>query len=254
MISEIANSLFLTYLASEYIISTSSSSSSSSVCNNKRSRTHTLTVANHYEQDNDDDTAKATAKKLAGATYRYNSSVIGALLCLVILANILDQQYFQIPSLVETFNIPSLVELVEDNNNNTKITLFTTYAYIWSPILKVGIAATSYVVTLYIDVHRQRLRPSTTTPTGKGREARRATTERRRRKRIPFRSVYLPQVGWAFLRILPAYPFLAVLISFLFLFVIDIWDYVFHLPVEYWNKPIYYGTLYGPFAYTCTLP
>ena len=91
MISEIANSLFLTYLASEYIISTSSSSSSSSVCNNKRSRTHTLTVESHYEQDNDDDNAKATAKKLAGATYRYNSSVIGALLCLVILANILDQ-------------------------------------------------------------------------------------------------------------------------------------------------------------------
>ena len=162
---------------------------------------------------------------------------------------------------MENFNIPSLVELVEDNNNNNTIrqpsrttTLLTTYAYIWSPILKVGGAATSYVVTLYIDVHRQRLRPSTTTPTRKGREARRVTTERRRRKRIPFRSVYLPQVGWAFLRILPAYPFLAVVISFLFLFVVDIWDYIFHLPVEYWNKPIYYGTLYGPFAYTCTLP
>ena len=58
------------------------------------------------------------------------------------------------------------------------------------------------------------------------------------------------QVGWAFLKILPAYPFLAVLISFVFLFVIDLWEHVFHLPLEWLNNPIYYGTLYGPFAYT----
>lgn len=66
---------------------------------------------------------------------------------------------------------------------------------------------------------------------------------------MPFRSVFLPKVGWAFLKVLPAYPFLAVLISFGFLFVINIWEFL-QLPEEWLNMPIYYGTLYGPFAYT----
>lgn len=56
------------------------------------------------------------------------------------------------------------------------------------------------------------------------------------------------KVGWAFLRVLPAYPFLAVVISFVFLFVINIWE-AFGLPDSALNAPIYYGTLYGPFAW-----
>jgi hypothetical protein len=59
---------------------------------------------------------------------------------------------------------------------------------------------------------------------------------------------FLRQVAIAFLRILPVYPFLAVLISFVFLFVISAFE-ALHLPLEILNMPIYYGTLYGPFSY-----
>lgn len=58
---------------------------------------------------------------------------------------------------------------------------------------------------------------------------------------------FLPRVSAAFVKILPVYPILAVLISFVFLFVINIFEYL-HIPVELLNWPIYYGTLYGPFS------
>jgi hypothetical protein len=46
---------------------------------------------------------------------------------------------------------------------------------------------------------------------------------------------------------------LAVLISFIFMFVISIWDFL-KLPEEWLQWPIYYGTLYGPFVYVyCTV-
>lgn len=59
---------------------------------------------------------------------------------------------------------------------------------------------------------------------------------------------FLPRVGAAFVTTLPVYPFLAVLISFCFLFVINIFEYL-RLPVELLNWPIYYGTLYGPLSF-----
>lgn len=59
---------------------------------------------------------------------------------------------------------------------------------------------------------------------------------------------FLPLVGKAFLRVLPAYPFLAVIISFGFMVLINIFE-TFHIPLEYLNSPIYYGTLYGPFSF-----
>ena len=59
---------------------------------------------------------------------------------------------------------------------------------------------------------------------------------------------FLPLVGKAFLRVLPAYPFLAVAISFVFMIVINIFE-ALHLPLEILNWPIYYGTLYGPFSF-----
>lgn len=58
---------------------------------------------------------------------------------------------------------------------------------------------------------------------------------------------FLRRVAAAFGRILPVYPFLAVLISFGFLVVINVFEFL-HLPLEYLNRPIYYGTLYGPFS------
>jgi hypothetical protein len=58
---------------------------------------------------------------------------------------------------------------------------------------------------------------------------------------------YFKRVGIAFLKVAPWYPFLAVVISFGFLFVISIWE-ALRLPLEWLNMPIYYGTLYGPFS------
>ena len=111
--------------------------------------------------------------------------------------------------------------------------------------LKVGVAATSYVLALYADIHRER-----TTPAAETTEPKRSSSKNGSgKKTMPFRSVFLPKVGWAFLKILPAYPFLAVLFSFGFLFVVDLWE-LLGLPLEWLNMPIYYGTLYGPFAYT----
>ena len=54
-------------------------------------------------------------------------------------------------------------------------------------------------------------------------------------------------VGAAFCRVAPAYPILAVMISFVFMFVISLFEHL-HLPLEWLNWPIYYGTLYGPFS------
>lgn len=87
---------------------------------------------------------------------------------------------------------------------------------------RVCFVAAMYVVALYIDVTRR----ASSLPPGK----------------------FLSKVGWQFLKVLPLYPFLAVLISFIFLFVINLWE-ALHLPMEWLNAPIYYGTLYGPFAW-----
>jgi hypothetical protein len=51
----------------------------------------------------------------------------------------------------------------------------------------------------------------------------------------------------AFLQILPLYPLLAIAISFGFLMVINLFEFL-HLRLELLNMPIYYGTLYGPFS------
>jgi hypothetical protein len=59
---------------------------------------------------------------------------------------------------------------------------------------------------------------------------------------------FLYKVGVAFLYVLPVYPALAVLISFGFLIVINIFE-ILHLNEDILNFPIYYGTLYGPFSF-----
>ena len=56
---------------------------------------------------------------------------------------------------------------------------------------------------------------------------------------------FIRQLLQSFCRLLPVYPFLAVLISFGFLFLITTFE-TLHLPLEILNMPIYYGTLYGP--------
>lgn len=51
-----------------------------------------------------------------------------------------------------------------------------------------------------------------------------------------------------FCRLLPIYPFLAVVISFGFLFVASFFEKI-NLPTRILNVPIYYGTLYGPLSF-----
>lgn len=70
----------------------------------------------------------------------------------------------------------------------------------------------------------------------------------RSNQKIDFRREFLPILGIAIIRVLPIYPFLAVLISFGFLFIITAFEKL-GIPVEILNWPIYYGTLYGPFSY-----
>ena len=87
---------------------------------------------------------------------------------------------------------------------------------------KIFLAAVLYTATLYADCVRHE-------------------------PNLSFLTRFLPKVGMAFIRILPLYPFLAVLISFGFLLVISIFESL-HLPLSWLNAPIYYGTLYGPFS------
>ena len=87
---------------------------------------------------------------------------------------------------------------------------------------KVAFAALAYNVALYFDC--KRAQPVLTVKT------------------------FLPIVGKAFLRVLPAYPFLAIVISFGFMILINIFE-ALHLNLDLLNWPIYYGTLYGPFSF-----
>lgn len=87
---------------------------------------------------------------------------------------------------------------------------------------KVAFAALAYNVALYYDC--KRAQPVLTVKT------------------------FLPIVGKAFVRVLPAYPFLAIVVSFVFMIVINIFERL-HLNLDILNWPIYYGTLYGPFSF-----
>ena len=93
---------------------------------------------------------------------------------------------------------------------------------------KVALAAGAYVVALYYDCQW--------------------TLVRRKCNPLRFRHEFCPRVMRAFVRILPIYPILAVLLSFIFLFVITAFEFL-QLSTEILNWPIYYGTLYGPFSY-----
>jgi len=213
MISEIANTLFFTYLASErYIVSSPTSSSSSGSSRTRR----TISGNDNINNNNNNEICDSNT----------NCNILGSLTCLVVIANLLDYHYLNLPTLFE----------IMSNRTKTINNINIIHSYYFAVPMKVCSAATSYVLALYVDIHRQR------------NNKRKHTANKIRKKIIPFKSVFLPKVGWTFMKILPAYPFLAVLISFIFLFVVDLWEYIFHLPLEWLNKPIYYGTLYGPFA------
>jgi hypothetical protein len=89
-------------------------------------------------------------------------------------------------------------------------------------IPKIVFAAIAYIIALYVDC-------------------------RRKFPLLHFWREFLPRVLKAFCYVLPVYPFMAVVISFGFLLVINLFEFL-HIPLEYLNMPIYYGTLYGPFS------
>jgi len=173
MISEVVNSLFVTYFASEFLVAESSPT-------DKRRNDSWLGSTKRFIQE------------------RFISLSFG--ICVVLLVNLLDH-----------------VSGIKEKANMVLQGFFH--------LPRILFAAVAYMTCLYCDIHR----------------------------RAPLLSLsrFLAKVGWAFLRVLPAYPFLAVLISFVFLFVINIWE-ALGLPLEWLNAPIYYGTLYGPFAWVYT--
>ena len=60
---------------------------------------------------------------------------------------------------------------------------------------------------------------------------------------------FLWQLAKSFCKLLPVYPFVAVIISFMFLFIITAFEKL-HLQTAILNGPIYYVTLYGPLMLT----
>jgi len=176
MISEVANALFITFFASEYIIADNTNRNAS-----QQQRQH----------DSTNDCAALLPPSVQSNLYR-----IFLPLAILSLINILDR-------------ITGAIEIANS--------LLSSFLH----LPKILFAATSYLLALYLDV--------------------------KRRIPISFRS-FGRRVGWVFLRVLPAYPVLAVLISFVFMFVIRLWE-VLALPEEWLNGPIYYGVLYGPFGW-----
>lgn len=229
MISEIANSLFLTYLASEYLSAGGEGGSGG----------------------RDSGVAKEWRRRK-----RTHVAVVGAL---ALAANVLDR-LFRAAAGVGT-------------HHGSWWDLMGVSASVLAPLdlpLRVVVAAASYVAALYVDTNRRylfrlrrrRRKPPgpTSSPTQQPSSPAEADSGHHNhhypihddgddgRNPLPFVSAFLPKVGHAFIRVLPAYPFMAVAISFCFMFVISLWE-ALHLPLEWLNGPIYYGTLYGPFAW-----
>ena len=110
--------------------------------------------------------------------------------------------------------------LVIGINALEQMKIIITSQTLWQ--VRIVLAALAYVIALYVDCKKSQ--PKLTL------------------------LAFLKQVSVAFCRILPVYPILAVFISFIFLFVISIFE-ALHLPVELLNWPIYSGILYGPLSY-----
>jgi len=170
MISELVNTLFLTFIASEYLI--------------------VVDERGDGIRDNLNESSKNNR-------CNNNNFVFVILTPLVILTNILDH----------INDAPEFIEHILQK-------------FLHLP--RITFAASAYVLALYIDVRRY---------------SKTLTTK-----------AFFSKVGISFLKVIPAYPFLAVIISFVFLFVISFFESL-HLPTQWLNWPIYYGTLYGPFVW-----
>ena len=265
MISEIVNTLLLTYVASEYVVATYNDGNDFVFSGQHNNYTNVFLSSpskNHHNK-----------KKTTTMTTMKKSTSLIVIICAVILVNILDHHVVGVSSLV-----------------GQGLDVLEYFSY----VVRFVLAATSYIITLFVDINRryffggvQYVGGGDSNAGGGGstsssseedhhddgdedddaetrqqertQSSRRKQKQKRRRRRrhyhglvLPCRA-FLPRVGRSFVRVLPAYPFLAVLISFVFMFVISIWEF-FKLPERWLQWPIYYGTLYGPFVYVyCTV-
>ena len=225
MISEVCNAIFLTYIASEYLIS---------------------------EQNNNGSRSSSSFSSISPIQKRRIRAILFILLPIVLVINVMDR----ITGTIDTIN-----------------SIFDTFGLLHIPF-RIIFVATFYILALYIDVTivvKNELKRGTvsgggltTTSSaafgGEGRILGSSITSKKSDNDtsssssnnstffvIPIKP-FLKHVLKAFCYVLPAYPFMAVIISFIFMFVINIFERL-HLNLDMLNAPIYYGTLYGPFAW-----
>ena len=212
MISEVCNAIVLTYLASEYLIS---------------EQQHTQDGGSYSKRSSSSSSAAVGASRFQQYQQRQRiKTTLMFVVPIIIVINILDR----VSGAMETMN-----------------QLLDGFLHLPRAIF----AATLYIIALYVDVtilnRKVTSTATTTTPATTTIDGVASTSSSTTPIQVPLK-FFLKQVLVAFMYILPAYPFMAVVISFVFMFVINIFE-ALNLPLEYLNAPIYYGTLYGPFAW-----
>jgi hypothetical protein len=106
-------------------------------------------------------------------------------------------------------------------------------------IPRIVIAISSFLISLYFDCRRMTKSKYMTTN---------VNTEKSNNIQLWSNRAFFRQLVKSFCILLPVYPFIAVVISFGFLFIVSIFEKL-DLPLQILNMPIYYGTLYGPLSY-----
>eukprot|EP00804_Cyclotella_cryptica_P023512 CCRYP_012158-RA/>CCRYP_012158-RA protein AED:0.14 eAED:0.14 QI:171/1/1/1/0/0/2/453/233 len=204
MILEAINSVFFTFLVTEYLLAEQDIGSSSELS------------ANNYQNIDGGNGTFARCRLIqifrrTGVAVRCS---FGVLLCLNLFA------HFHISGAAISTSMHHRVEK-----------LFH--------IPRILIAITSFLIVLYFDC-RWIAATSNATNTdiaGKSSNIREWSNQ-----------IFCRQLLQSFCILLPVYPFLAVIISFGFLFVVTIFEKL-HWPTDVLNMPVYYGTLYGPLSY-----
>lgn len=215
MLSEVVNALYLTYLATEY------NNLSSSGNSNTSSGRKAYSAYNH----NYNDDVRSTNLGVAVNT----NQRIRIITMVVVIWNMFDY-------------ISGFGDLIHQ---------FFDFIFLYH-IPRIVFVATSYIVTLYYDCYfavRRHIHQQQQQEQQQVGDNQPITKE----SLLLLSSIlswksFLPRIFRYFIRTLPIYPIMAVLISFIFLFVITIFE-ILHISTDILNAPIYYGTLYGPFSY-----
>ena len=203
MILEAVNSVFLTFLVTEFLLfDDDNSPSDASFHNNRHDRGRVTQII----------------RKLQITLFSRHSTFIQYMIGLVAFINLLA--HFHVSGAAITAWINSKVER-----------LFH--------IPRIFIAIASFLIAMYFDCRRMMkcknpIRDTDSVPN--------------KNMQQWSNKMFFRQVLKSFCILLPVYPFLAVVISFGFLFIVSIFEKL-DLPLEVLNMPIYYGTLYGPLSY-----